>query len=176
MKSPEDTKPESWHRFFGASANNTAWTLAELPAAEVSHRDLLNAAHAAAWHWQHAGSELNRMRALMDVAWVGLAAGGIALIAPWAGGGADALGVLLALAAGTCWAAYILLGGRVSRMIPGGAAVATGGFARLTPGLFAAGTGVALLSSAIPYALEMCTTRYHCARSLPEAWPMRPAR
>jgi hypothetical protein len=68
MKSPEDTKPESWHRFFGASANNTAWTLAELPAAEVSHRDLLNAAHAAAWHWQHVGSELNRMRALMLLA------------------------------------------------------------------------------------------------------------
>ena len=68
MKSPEDAKPESWHRFFGAGANNAAWTLAELPAAEVNHRDLLNAAHAAAWHWQQAGSELNRMRALMLLA------------------------------------------------------------------------------------------------------------
>lgn len=68
MKSPEDTKPESWHRFFGASANNAAWTLAELPAAEVNPRDLLNAAHAAAWHWQLVGSELNRMRALMLLA------------------------------------------------------------------------------------------------------------
>jgi len=26
MKSPQDTSPESWHRLFGASANNTAWT------------------------------------------------------------------------------------------------------------------------------------------------------
>ena len=60
-------------------------------------------------------------RRAVDMAWGGLAAGGIALIAPWAGGGVDALGVLLALAAGTCWAAYILLGSRVSRMIPGGA-------------------------------------------------------
>ena len=68
MKSPEDTQPESWHRFFGASANNAAWTLAELPAADVNHRELLNAAHAAAWHWQHVGTELQRMRALMLLA------------------------------------------------------------------------------------------------------------
>ena len=68
MKSPEDTEPGSWHRFFGASANNAAWALAELPAAEVNLRELLDAAHAAAWHWQHVGSELNRMRALMLLA------------------------------------------------------------------------------------------------------------
>lgn len=68
MKSPQDTKPESWHRFFGASANNTAWALAEHPASEVNQRDLLNAAHAAAWHWQQIGNELQRMRALMLLA------------------------------------------------------------------------------------------------------------
>ena len=68
MKSPEDTQPESWNRFFGASANNAAWALAELPAGEVNHRELLNAAHAAAWHWQQIGTELNRMRALMLLA------------------------------------------------------------------------------------------------------------
>ena len=99
-------------------------------------------------------------RRAMDLAWVILAAVGIALLAPWAGGKADALGILLALAAGGCWAAYILLGGRVSRLIAGGApvamgmmiasfvalpvAVATSGFARLTPALSAAGIGVAL--------------------------------
>src|ERR1051325_9064244 len=65
-------------------------------------------------------------RRAVDVAWVVLAAAGIALIAPWAGGGADALGLVLALGAGACWAAYILLGGQVSRLIPGGAPVATG--------------------------------------------------
>ena len=68
MKSPDDTKPESWHRFFGASANNTAWTLAEVAAGEGNHRELLDAAHAAAWHWGHVGTELNRMRALMLLA------------------------------------------------------------------------------------------------------------
>lgn len=63
MKSPDDSRPETWHRFFAASANNAAWTLAELPAGELDPQALLDAAHAAAWHWRHVGSELNRMRA-----------------------------------------------------------------------------------------------------------------
>jgi hypothetical protein len=65
-------------------------------------------------------------RRAVDISWVVLAAAGIALITPWSGGGTDAAGVALALAAGVCWAAYILLGGRVSRIMPGGASVATG--------------------------------------------------
>jgi len=130
-------------------------------------------------------------RRAADIAWVVLAAAGIALIAPWAGGKADALGVLLALAAGACWAAYILIGGRVSRMIPGGAAVAigmaiatliaipaavvSGGFARLTPALFVAGTGVALLSSAIPYTLEMIALKELPARTFGILMSLEPA-
>src|SRR5262245_16208037 len=66
--SPEDLKPTSWHRFFAATANNRAWELAELQVTEVDVRELLNAAHAAAWHWQAVGNELNRMRALMLLA------------------------------------------------------------------------------------------------------------
>jgi hypothetical protein len=68
MTPPTDTNPESWHRFFGSAANNAAWTLAELPASEVDRLELLNAAHAAAWHWQQIGTELNRMRGLMLLA------------------------------------------------------------------------------------------------------------
>jgi hypothetical protein len=68
MKSPTDANPESWHRFFGANANNAAWALAELPGSEVDRQQLLDAAHAAAWHWQQIGTELNRMRALMLLA------------------------------------------------------------------------------------------------------------
>jgi hypothetical protein len=68
MKLPQDTKPESWHRFFGSSANNRAWELAELPADQVDQLELLNAAHAAAWHWQAIGTALHRMRALMLLA------------------------------------------------------------------------------------------------------------
>src|SRR3954471_2444911 len=130
-------------------------------------------------------------RRAVDVAWVVLAAAGIALIAPWTGGGVDPVGILLALAAGACWAAYILLGGRVSRMIPGGAAVATGmliaaltalpvaiatgGFAHLTPGLFAAGAGVAFLSSAIPYSLEMIALKQLPARTFGILMSLEPA-
>src|SRR5690349_6065778 len=50
-------------------------------------------------------------RKAVDLLWVVLAAAGIALITPWTGsGGVDPVGVLLAGAAGACWAAYILLG------------------------------------------------------------------
>jgi len=63
MKTPADTDPAHWHRFFGASANNAAWTLAESPAGEFDPFDLLDAAHAAAWHWAHIGNEQNRRRA-----------------------------------------------------------------------------------------------------------------
>jgi len=130
-------------------------------------------------------------RRAVDVTWVLLAAAGIALVTPLAGGGADARGVLLALAAGACWAAYIVLGGRVSRLIPSGDAVAigmtiaacvaipvevaTGGFARLTPALFAAGTGVALLSSAIPYTLEMVALGQLPARTFGILMSLEPA-
>jgi inner membrane transporter RhtA len=134
-------------------------------------------------------------RRAVDIAWVVLAAAGIALIAPLtssaAGGRADALGVLFALAAGACWAAYIILGGRVSRMIPGGAAVATGmaiatliaipaavmtgGFKHLTPALFVAGIGVALLSSAIPYTLEMIALKELPARTFGILMSLEPA-
>jgi inner membrane transporter RhtA len=110
-------------------------------------------------------------RRAVDVVWGLLAAAGVLLITPWTGGSVDPAGVAFALAAGACWAAYILLGGRVSRTVPGTAAVSAGmlvaavaivpisagldGFAHLTPSLFAAGLGVALLSSVIPYTLEM---------------------
>ena len=67
-KAPEDTKPESWQRFFAVTANNQAWDLAELPSNQVDKLALLNAAHASAWHWQVAGNELNHKRALMLVA------------------------------------------------------------------------------------------------------------
>ena len=67
-KTPEDTRPESWHRYFAATANNRAWELAELPPKDVDAREVLNAAHAAAWHWQVVGNELNHMRAVMLLA------------------------------------------------------------------------------------------------------------
>ncbi|MVN77774.1 EamA family transporter [Hymenobacter sp. HMF4947] len=110
-------------------------------------------------------------RRLLDVGWALLAGVGIALIAPWSGHGIDVLGMLLALAAGACWAIYIVLGGRVSQVLPGNTAVAVGmlfatlailpfGLASgqlnvLTPRLLGAGAALALLSSALPFTLEM---------------------
>lgn len=68
-KTPEDTRLENWHRFFAAYANNEAWTLAEAPQSRIDDvLTLLNAAHAAAWHWQAIGNVLNHMRALMLLA------------------------------------------------------------------------------------------------------------
>ncbi|HYH79190.1 MAG TPA: DMT family transporter [Longimicrobium sp.] len=131
-------------------------------------------------------------RRAVDVVWVVLAAAGIALIAPWSpDSGVDPLGVALALSAGACWAAYIVLGGRVSRLIPGGTAVAvgmaiagltvlpfalaSGDLARLTPRLLAAGVGLALLSSAVPFTLEMFALKAIPARTFGILMSLEPA-
>ncbi|WP_264529976.1 EamA family transporter [Flavobacterium sp. N502540] len=108
---------------------------------------------------------------LLDYCWVVLAALGIFLIAPWSNDQIDPIGVLFALFAGALWAAYIVLGGKVSKIMHGGEAVATGmlfgaililpfgiyenGLVNLTPKLFGMGVALALLSSAIPFTLEM---------------------
>ena len=116
-------------------------------------------------------------RRALDVLWVVLAAAGILLLAPLgrlfgaSSGGVDPVGAGLALLAGAFWAAYILLAGRTGRTYPGGAGLALAmgvstvllvpagvgdaGSALLNPGLLAAGFGVAMLSSAIPYSLEI---------------------
>jgi inner membrane transporter RhtA len=110
-------------------------------------------------------------RRALDLLWVALAAVGIMLLSDFGGGGLDALGIVLALLAGAFWAAYILLSVRVGREFEGadglalamvaGAAVlvpvgiADGGADLLAPWILAAGAAVAILSSAIPYALEM---------------------
>ena len=132
-------------------------------------------------------------RRASDFLWVVLAAVGIALIAPWRGSASslDLLGVLLALLAGGFWAAYIVLGGRVSRVLPGGQSVATGMLfaslavlpfsfaeglaARLTPPLFAAGLAVALLSSAVPFTLEMMALRVLSSRTFGILMSLEPA-
>ena len=108
---------------------------------------------------------------LIDYCWVLLAAAGIVLIAPWSNDAIDTVGVLFALLAAALWATYIILGGKVSKIMHGGQAVATGmlfasllilpfgfyenGLLNLTPKLFGYGVALALLSSAIPFTLEM---------------------
>ncbi len=110
-------------------------------------------------------------RSRLDLVWAGLAAAGILLLSPTPGGDLDMVGVVLALAAGGFWAAYIVLTARIGRLYPGGQGlalamvigavlvlppgIAEGGGDLLDPGLLAAGFGVAMLSSAIPYSLEL---------------------
>ncbi|MDQ6472974.1 DMT family transporter [Flavobacterium sp. LHD-80] len=108
---------------------------------------------------------------LVDYCWVLLAAIGIVLIAPWKNERIDSLGVIFALLAGALWAAYIVFGGKISKIMNDGQAVSTGmlfaailvlpfgffenGLVNLTPKLFGMGIALALLSSAIPFTLEM---------------------
>jgi inner membrane transporter RhtA len=121
---------------------------------------------------------LSRRR--LDFLWVVLAACGIALFADRGESGSlDTVGVLFVLAAAGFWAAYILLSARTGRAFPGGTGlslamivgtallvpvgVVDGGSALLEPELLAAGAGVALLASAIPYTFEL-----EALRRLPE--------
>jgi inner membrane transporter RhtA len=110
-------------------------------------------------------------RRARDVVWAAMAAAGIVLLAPLPAGSIDAVGVGLALLAGAFWAAYILLSARVGRAFPGGSGLALamvvaavalvpagaveGGASLGDPGLLAVGLAVAMLSSAIPYSLEL---------------------
>ncbi len=111
-----------------------------------------------------------------DWLWVTLAVAGLALLLPWPVPGADGssaldpMGMLFAFAAGICWALYIVFGQRVAQrygsmatpmgMLAAAIVVAPigvfhAGSALLDPQWLVAGLAVAVLSSAIPYALEM---------------------
>lgn len=106
--------------------------------------------------------------------WPALAAIGVLLLTePWHGD-ADGIGVLFALAAGACWAAYILLTQRVgdevsgltglaiSMPVAGLISIAIAGPSihdELTAQILLAGLGLAILLPIIPFALEMLALR-----------------
>lgn len=115
-------------------------------------------------------------RRVLDLVWAALATGGVVLLALRGGHhGVHAVGVLLALVAASCWAGYILLSQRVGAafaqldglaialgvgtflVLPAG--IVEGGSALLRPSVLAGGLGVALLSSLIPYSLEITALR-----------------
>jgi inner membrane transporter RhtA len=114
-------------------------------------------------------------RRLLDLLWVGLAASGVLVLTNPATSGLDPVGVALALGAGACWAGYVLLGSRVAHQAPGTSGLAwamvfaslwlvpigigTAGSALLDPVLLLAGAGVALMSSVLPYSLELVALR-----------------
>jgi inner membrane transporter RhtA len=110
-------------------------------------------------------------RRLLDFTWVALAAAGLALLLPYNQSAAiDPMGALCALGAGACWALYILTGQKAGNahgprvvalgtvigallVVPVGVAHAGGDL--LLPALLPLALAVALLSTAIPYSLEM---------------------
>ena len=110
-------------------------------------------------------------RRRLDLVWVALAAAGILLLSDFGGASLDGLGVALALLAAALWAGYILLSARVGQVFPGGGGlalamlvatlplapvgIANAGGDLLVPWVLALGAAVGILSSAVPYALEL---------------------
>jgi inner membrane transporter RhtA len=108
----------------------------------------------------------------IDFCWAALAAGGLILLAPIArvGNALDPWGVLFALAAGGCWALYIVFGqaagtshgprtvafgSLISALIVVPVGISSAGPALLSPSVLGSGLVVAILSTALPYPLEM---------------------
>ena len=133
-------------------------------------------------------------RRMLDVLWVVLAAAGILLLAPlgvFGGMDLDPVGVAFALLAGCLWASYILLTARTGSAFPGGTGLvialcvgtlvllpvglAGAGYALLDPKLLLAGFGVAMLSSAIPFSLELEALRKIPARIFGVLMSLEPA-
>lgn len=132
-------------------------------------------------------------RRLLDLLWVVLAATGILLLAPLGifETGLDPLGVAFAFLAGGFWAGYILLSARTGSSFPGVAGlvialcvgavalapvgIAGAGTALLDPGLLLAGFVVAMLSSLIPYSLELEALRKLPARVFGVLMSLEPA-
>ncbi|MFJ1820429.1 EamA family transporter [Streptomyces sp. NPDC088139] len=114
-------------------------------------------------------------RRLINVVWAGLALGGVVLLS---GGGLDRLdpaGAAYALGAGAMWATYIVFSARTGRRFPqaDGLALAMvvaallslplgimeSGSKLLVPSTVGLGAAVALLSSVLPYTLELMALR-----------------
>ena len=131
--------------------------------------------------WGPLAVALTGSRTWLHALWAALAGAGVALLAAGTGSGLDVTGVAMALLAGLFWIGYILLGretGRRFDTLTGlGAAMSVAAVLVLPVGLVSAGTGlvrpevlalgcvVALLSSAIPYSLELVALKRVSPRS-----------
>jgi inner membrane transporter RhtA len=106
-----------------------------------------------------------------DVVWVLLALAGILALTRSGTTGLSGVGIALALLAGMFWGTYIVLNRRLGQTFTGGTGLALamavgavvalplglseGGSQLLAPGILARGCAVGMLSSAIPYSLEV---------------------
>jgi inner membrane transporter RhtA len=111
-------------------------------------------------------------RRLLDFCWIALAAAGLLLLLPVAhlGVGIDPVGALYALAAGACWALYIIygqkagadhgaqtvvLGSLISAFIVIPIGLVERGSVLFSSSILLPGLAVGVLSTALPYTLEM---------------------
>lgn len=110
-------------------------------------------------------------RRKLDLLWVALAGIGVALLAEGGSSDIHTLGIVLAALAGLCWALYIKLSVPVGRLFPGASGlapamllgalliapwgIASAGSNLRDPQLLGAAVGVGLLSSALPWSLEL---------------------
>jgi len=118
-------------------------------------------------------------------------AGGASRAGPVLGLSTEAAGITFALVAATCWAAYILLSRSTGRRFSGssglviamvvaaavvtGPAISAAGPAFSHPGWLAAGLAIGLLSSVIPYRLELEALRRLPARVFGILMSLEPA-
>ncbi len=111
-------------------------------------------------------------RRWIDFVWIGLAVVGLMALLPLRHGSAplNGVGILFALAAGVCWGIYIVFGQKaghahggqttalgtlVGAMVIAPIGIGQAGMALLSPAVLPVAFGVALLSTALPYSLEM---------------------
>jgi inner membrane transporter RhtA len=131
-------------------------------------------------------------RRVQDFAWIALAMMGLLLLLPLRGTAhaLDPAGVLYALAAGVGWALYILFGQKagtahgpdavtlgimIGALVAVPAGIAHAGMAIFSPALLPLGLGVAFLSSALPYSLEMIALTRLPARTFSVLLSLEPA-
>jgi inner membrane transporter RhtA len=131
-------------------------------------------------------------RRAVDFLWIALAIVGLLLLIPVgeASSGIDLTGAAYALGAGACWALYILFGQKagadngvqtaalgvmIAALFVAPIGIVHAGAALLTPSLIPIAIGVAVLSTALPYTLEMVALTRLPARTFGTLMSIEPA-
>ncbi|MGY4495730.1 threonine/homoserine exporter RhtA [Pseudomonas sp. TE3610] len=128
----------------------------------------------------------------LDFVWIALAVVGLILLIPMgdAKAGIDLVGASYALGAGACWALYILFGQKagadngiqtaalgvvIAALFIAPIGIVHAGTALLSPALLPVALGVAVLSTALPYSLEMVALTRLPARTFGTLMSIEPA-
>ena len=131
-------------------------------------------------------------RRAIDFLWIALAVVGLLLLIPTGAtsAGIDLVGAGYALGAGFCWALYILFGQKagadngvqtaalgvmIAALFVAPIGIVHAGAALLTPSLIPIAIGVAILSTALPYTLEMISLTRMPARTFGTLMSVEPA-